>query len=188
MVQIYPDNPVQRLVNTKIPSADVADLHNPILQRVLQLPEFGSGSGCTPQMAGVKLREAFAHIPAPHLAQDVAHAKRWIKEKITAYIDGELIVFLRKPKYVVDVIRIIQYAARLIATLNYIRSLLIKEVELANAWALECDALVSFAAATISPAGLRNQAEQVLIGELDVAAQAIGQQAEENSAHVACLI
>jgi hypothetical protein len=183
----FPKTPVQRLLDTQIPSLNVAQLHNPVLQKVLQIPEFGF-QGCTPQMAGVKLRESFAHIPAPHLVQDVAHAKRWIREKITAYIDGELIVFLRKPKYVLDVIKVIQYAARIIATLRFIEALLNKEVALANAWAAECNALVDFAKATVTPAALRTESENILLGRLDVARAAIDQQIGENGRALACLI
>jgi hypothetical protein len=183
----YPHNPVQRLLDTKIPNINVADLHNPVLAKVLQIPEFG-WRNCTPQMAGVKLRESFAHIPAPTLVQNVGHAKRWIHEKITTYIDGELIVYLRKPKYILDCIRVIQYAARIVATLRWLEALLAKEVALSNAWAAECHAIVDFAKATVTPAGLRNQAEQVLLPELDVAKAAITQQIGENSANIACLI
>jgi hypothetical protein len=187
MPKQYPPHPVQRLLDTQIPSLNVADINNPVLQKMLQLPEFGYHN-CTPQMAGVKLRESFAHIPAPHLAQNVAHAKRWIREKITAYIDGELIVFLRKPKYILDVIKVIQYAARLVATLRFIEAILAKEVALANAWASECREIVDFAKATVSPAGLRNQAEQILVGRLDVAKGAITQQIGENIQALQCSI
>src|ERR1041384_65418 len=183
----YPQNPVQRLLDVQIPDINVAQLHNPVLAKILQLPEFGF-QGCTPQMAGVKLGESFAHIPAPHLVQDVAHAKRWIREKLTADIDGELIVFLRKPKYILEVIRIIQYATRLIATLRFIEALLKKEVALANAWGSECKALVSFAKATVTPAGLRTEAERIVIERLDVAHAAIDQQISENGSNIACLI
>ncbi len=187
MVQQYPPNPVQRLVDTRIPDINVERVNNPVLQKVLQLPEFG-WHNCTPQMAGVKLRDSFEHIPMPHLVEQVGHAKRWIKEKITTYVDGALIYFLRHAKFIIDCLRIIQYAVRLVATLNYIISLINMEIARAQAWANECIALVGFAKRELTPAHLRTEAERVLAAKLDQAAANISQQITENAANVACFI
>jgi len=186
-VTIYKNNPVQRLVDTVIPRGGVANLTNPVLRRLSQIPEFGN-SQCTPQMAGIKLRESFNSIPAPHLIEQVAHAKRWIKEHLISYIDGYLPTILRKVKYAHDVIKIIQYAARIVATLRFLESLLAQEVALANAWARECDLLVNFALQNLSPAGLRSQAEAETKEVLERARQDIAQQIEENLQHLECLI
>lgn len=187
MPKLFPTVPTKRLVDTILPHADVADIRNPVLRRLAQIPEFGNGT-CTPQMAGVKLRESFASVPAPHLVEQIAHAKRWIREKITGYVDGELIVYLRKPKYIMDVIKVIQYAQRTVATLRFLESLLQQEVAMANAWAREANHLVNFTRENLPAEGLRTAAEKELLDTLDVAAGAIEQQIAENGQALTCLI
>lgn len=182
----FPPNPIKRLVDTRIPDINVADVLNPTLLRMPQIPGFGWGANCTPQMAAVKLRESFAHIPAPHLVQNIAHAKRWIKEKITTYVDGALIYFMRHVKFAIDVLKIIQYAVRIVATLNYVISLLNKELALAAAWASECTALVAFAKSELTTGALATESERILAQTLDTATAAISKQVAENSAHLAC--
>jgi hypothetical protein len=138
-------------------------------------------------MAGVKLRESFAHIPAPHLIQDVAHAKSWCVEHVISYIDGEEIVFIRHLKYAVDVIRMLQLFAQMVSTLEFVLALLQKEVSLANAYANEGLLLVAFGRQSLSPAGLRTAAEQAVDSVLSFAANSISQQISETTQAVACL-
>lgn len=182
----FPLAPVKRLVDTHIPNINVADINNPVVQRLLNIPRFGFN--CTPQMAAIKLRSSFAHVPAPHLIQDVAHAKSWITEHLITYIDGQLPDSLRKPKFIIDHKRQIQYAARIVATARLLIAMLSEEIQLANAWANECNALVAFAKAELTPGNLRTEAEQLLANQLDVAAAAISQQIAENTQNLKCLL
>jgi hypothetical protein len=188
MSEIYPQNPVQRFIDTVVPKADIADLSNPILRKLTQLPGFGWHSQCTPQMAGVKLRESFGHISAPTLVQHVANAKRQADQAIIELVDGELPVWLRKPKYIYDVAKMIQLMEQIVATLNFLISVLRQEVALANAWANEGLLFVNYIQQSISPPALRVQAETELLAVLGVATSAITQQINENNASLACLI
>src|SRR5580693_6890610 len=60
-VQIYPQNPTARFVDSVVPQGSVAAMANPVVQKLIQLAQLPF-SGCTPQNAGIKLRESFAHI------------------------------------------------------------------------------------------------------------------------------
>jgi hypothetical protein len=174
------------MVDTHIPNINVADATNPVVQHLLNVPRFGFN--CTPQMAAIKLRSSFAHVPAPHLIQDVAHAKSWITEQLITYIDGQLPDWLRKPKFIYDHKRQIQYAARIVATARLLIAMLNQEVALANAWANECSALVGFAKTELTTGNLRTEAESLLANQLDVAQAAINQQIEENTQNLKCLL
>ncbi|MEW6209821.1 MAG: hypothetical protein AB1631_15765 [Acidobacteriota bacterium] len=187
MAKIFPQAPIQRLVNTHIPDGLNGNITNPLVSRLHQIPGFGNEQ-CTPQMAGIKLRESFASVPAPALIEHCAHAKRWVKEHITSYIDGKLPTIIRKFKYAADIIKIIRYIARVVATLNFLVSLLRKELALALAWAQEMDAFIEFAESNLTPAGLRTQAEQETAAGLARARQSIARKVQESTQSLACLI
>ncbi|HKV39583.1 MAG TPA: hypothetical protein VJX67_10245 [Blastocatellia bacterium] len=187
-VKQFPTGPIQRLQNLPIPRADVADFSNPVVLKLIQVATFGWSPSCSPSRAGQKINTAFGHVSQPHLIEHVAHCKARVEEHIETYIDGELPVWLRKPKYVLDVARVIQKMIQIVATYNYYRSLLVQEVALANAWAGECDALVGLAQATMTPAGLRTASEQALVPVLNRATADISQQIQENGSSTSCLI
>src|SRR5689334_16864400 len=102
MSKTFPPDPVHRLQNTIVPDALTSGISNPLVRRLSQIPGFGNET-CTPQAAAIKLRESFDSIPAPALIEHCAHAKRWVREHITAYIDGKLPTAIRKFKYAADV-------------------------------------------------------------------------------------
>ena len=187
-VTIFPTSPVQRLQNLPIPQANVADFSNPVVLKLIQVATFGWNPSCTPTRAGKKINSAFGHVSQVNLMEHVAHAKARNEEHAIQYIDGELPVWLRKPKYILDVARVIQKMEQIVATYNYYRALFEQEVALANAWAGECNALVGLAQATMTPAGLQTEAERVLVPVLNKAAQDIAQQIQESNTSKSCVI
>lgn len=187
MGKVLKENPVRRLQNNIVPDLSGAQITNPIVRRLMQIPGFGNGT-CTPQMAGIKLRESFASIPAPTMIQNIAHAKRWVHEHIITYVDGFLPTIIRKFKYLADLKKLIQLVARIVATLRFLQALVQREVALANAWARECVALIDFAERTLTPAGLQTEAESEMVTIFNRAKASINQQVSENNENVACLI
>lgn len=174
--------------DTVLPKLDVADFANPAVLRLIQIATFGWNGACTPQHAGKKKNSSYSHSSNPTLMEHVAHSKARIEEAIITYVDGELPVWLRKPKFIVDVANVIKKLEQIVGTFNYYKALLEQEVALANAWAGECQALVNFAASTVTPEGLRTAAEEVALPLLNHAIQDIGQQIQENIQSVGCLI
>lgn len=187
MTTIYPTDPVRRLLDTVIPRTSAAVMNNPVLQALPQLAEFG-WRGCTPQHRNLKMRQSFGHIGNMQLLEHIAHAKRFIKEHVQAYIDGKLPTLIRKFKYAANVLKMLRYIIRLVATLNYLQQLVAHEIALANAWANENLLHIDYALNQITPAGLRTAAETELVATLNRAKQKIVQQINENNATVACLI
>lgn len=186
-VKIFPDSPVQRLVDTVIPRASIASVTNPILQKLPQIAEFG-WANCTPQHRNLKLRETFASVGNAQLVEHIGHAKRFIKEHIQAYIDGKLPTIIRKLKYAADVLKIVRYIVRIVATLTYLENLIRREIALANQWANENILLIEYAINQITPPGLRTAAEAKLVETLMRAKQDIQRQINENNQMPACLI
>src|SRR5260370_21436072 len=105
---LYPPAPVRRLGDLELPPGFSVDVLNQGFIPLPQIPGFGWHS-CVPRHSGRKLQEAVDGVPKWHLLQHVAHAKRWVIEHIVTYLDGKLPVFLRKPKFVYDEIKIVQY-------------------------------------------------------------------------------
>jgi hypothetical protein len=134
------------------------------------------------------MRETFGYIGNMQLLEHIAHAKRFIKEHVQAYIDGKLPTVIRKFKYAADVLRIVRYMVRLVATLNFLEQLVAHEIALANQWANENLLHIDYAINQLTPAGLRTAAEQELAATLERAKQKIQQQINENNATLACLI
>jgi hypothetical protein len=187
MSEIYPANPVIRLLDTVVPKANVADQTNPVVAKLAQLPGFGWHT-CTPQHAGQKLRSSLSHISVPTLVQHVANAKRQADQALIELIDGELPVWLRAPKYVYDVERMIQLMEQIVATFNFLAAILKQEIALANAFCAEGIAFANYIKSTLAPDSLRIQAERELSTAMDVAVTSINQQINENNASIACLI
>jgi hypothetical protein len=187
MVQIYPTAPVRRLLDTVIPRTSSAVMNNPFLNALRQIPEFG-WNGCTPQHKNLKMRQSFGHIGNVQLLEQIAHAKRFIKEHIQAYIDGFLPTFIRKIKYALDKLKLIRYIIRLVATINHLQQLISQEIALANQWATENLLHIDYALSQITPAGLRTTAEEELVGTLNRAKDKISQQIAENTSTLTCLI
>lgn len=185
--KIYPTQPVKRLLDTIIPRTSSAVMNNPVLKALPQIVEFGWHT-CTPQHRNLKMRQTFGHIGNANLLEHIAHAKRFIKEHVQAYIDGKLPTLIRKFKYAADVLKIVRYMVRLVATINYLQQLIAHEIALANRWAGENLLHIEYAINQITPAGLRTAAEQELVAMLNKSKQKIQQQINENNATLACLI
>jgi hypothetical protein len=185
--KIYPNNPVQRLMDTIVPRTLEEKITNPVLNKLPQIAEFG-WANCTPQHRNWKVRETFGDIGAAQLVEQIGHAKRFIKEHIVAYIDGYLPTFIRRVKYALDVVKIIRYAVRIVATLNFLESVIRREIALANQWAAENIAHINYALSQVTPAGLRTAAEEAKVLVLERAKQSIQQQINENPQMTACLI
>jgi 2-polyprenyl-3-methyl-5-hydroxy-6-metoxy-1,4-benzoquinol methylase len=162
-------------------------MNNPVLRALPQIDQFG-WANCTPQHRNLKMRQTFGHIGNMQLLEHIAHAKKFIKEHIQAYIDGKLPTVIRKVKYAADVLKLLKYLIRLVATLNYLANLIAHEVALANQWAQENLLHIDFALSQITPAGLRTAAEAELVTTLNRAKQKIQQQINENGATLECLI
>jgi hypothetical protein len=158
-----------------------------LLSNLPQIPEFG-WHNCIPKDAGRRLKEHADGTNKYHLLECVAQAKRWIHEHIITYIDGKLPVFIRKFKFAYDVIKVMQYAARIVATAAFLQSLIRKEVALANAYLTDAQALLDFAEATLSPAGLRTQAELEMIRIWNIARNDIQMQINQNNESIQCLL
>lgn len=187
MAKIYPTAPVRRLLDTVVPRTSSAVMNNPLVTVLRQLDEFG-WRNCTPQHRNLKMRQSFGHIGNMQLLEHIAHAKRFIKEHVQAYVDGFLPTFIRKVKYALDKLKIVKYMVRLVATLNHLAKLIANEIALANLWAQENLLHIEYGINQVTPEGLRTAAEQELVGTLIRAQQKIIQQINENNATLACLV
>lgn len=187
-VQIYPQQPVSRLQDTVLPKLEVANFVNPTVLSLLQIATFGWNASCTPKQTGKKKNSTYAAISHPSLMEHVAHAKANADQYIINLVDGQLPVWLRKPKFFHDAAVVIQDMERIVGTFNYYKAILEKDVALANAWGSECQTLLDYAQASITPAGIRTAAEEVLIPILTSAASDVSKQIEENKQSVTCLI
>lgn len=186
-VKIFPQTAKQRLQDVQIPLADVERVLNQHLPQLPQVPEFGWG-GCRPTDAGRRLKSALDGQHKFNLLQNIAHAKRRIVENVRQYIDGELIVWIRKFKYALNVIKVLQYIQRLVATANFYRSLIRQEIEVANHYCREGIALIEFAESNLTPANLRTQAERELADVWTQIKADCNLQINENNASKECLI
>jgi hypothetical protein len=186
-VQIYPQNPTARFIDSVVPQGSVAPMANPIVQKLIQLAQLPF-SGCTPQNAGIKLRESFAHINPNSLLQHIAQAERWVIEHVISYISGEMPVWLRAPAWAIKALLIIQYALQLVANLLYLASILAHEVALMDAFIGESLLFASHIASTITSGGLRTRWETDLVQTIATAQAAANQAANEKHANQACLI
>ncbi|MGH9821735.1 MAG: hypothetical protein ACREDR_00530 [Blastocatellia bacterium] len=185
---IFHDGQVTRFMDAVFPSSIIAQHTNPILSKLPQFVEFGSGNGCTPQHFGMALRNSLADTNAPDLLEHAAHAKKWLDDALIQYIDGELPVWLRAPKFAVDAVKALQWAARVIATVKFLIQLLQQEIEEANHFINRSMALVQFAQSTISPEGLRTAAERDLVTIFAQAVTDLQQQQQQNQQTLQCLI
>lgn len=187
MPKQYPVPARIRLQLIEKPLIDVAVAANKVLEKLPQVPELGWKS-CIPRDAGRRLKEHLNGIQKYAILEHIAHAKRRIEENIIQYIDGELPVWLRAPKYAYNALKKIQYALRIVATAFFLKSLLEEEVALANHYCEEGIALIEFAEATLTPAGLRTQAEQELAIVWIKARADLQSQIAQNGDSLSCLI
>ncbi len=185
--KIFKTQPMHRLVDNPIPNLSIADSKMPRLPRPIQNPEMGWNSQCTPTRAGRKINEYIDGQFKFNLLQNIAHAKRWIKEKIRGYIDGFLPTWLRKIKYKIDAVKLGIYIRRLVATYNFWRSVVNKEVDLANNHIGQCKAIINYGKQTLSPSGLRAEFENEIAEIWNNALSDLDKQTEENN-QSRCLI
>lgn len=186
-VKVYPPTAKQRLMDTVVPLANVERATNKVLAAIPQVPGIGWGN-CVPKDAGRRLKEHLDGQSKYSLMEHIGHAKRRCIENVTQYIDGKLPVWIRRVKYELDRIKVLQYAAQLVGTAKFLRSLLQKEVELANHYCNEGIAIVNFAESNLTPAGLRTQAEHEVAAVLQQARADLESQIEQNNASLECLI
>lgn len=187
MPKQFPIPAKQRLQDTRIPSIDVSDPLHPALQKVPQIPGFGYAN-CTPQDMGRKLQQSMDGVNKHSLMQNVAHAKRWVREKVTAYVDGYLPTWLRRPKYVADVARLIQYFRGAVATARFLESLRAQEIAGANHYIDEANAMITLAESTLTPEGQMTAAERELATVLRQAKTDLGKQGAENQSELRCYL
>lgn len=185
---VYKQPPVHRLVDHKVPSINISNSLNPTLPFLRQLPELGWHNPCTPTRAGRKLNEFVDGQGKFNLLQDAAHLKRWVIEHVKTYIEGKLPVWIRAPKFALDVIKLIRYIQRIVATVLFYKSILNKETELANHYIGESIALIDFAESTLSPPSLRTEAEREVLLIWNQARQELGRQVNENNQARSCVI
>lgn len=184
---IYYDEQVRRLMDVIRPDKILGQHRNPVLDKIPQIATWGWG-GCTPQHKGIALRESLAHINAPDLLQHAAQAKRWIQEKIIAYVDGKLPYWLRAPKYILDVIKVIQHAAQVVATVKFLISIIEKEIALADSFIDLGEALLNYAINTRPSGELETLADREVKQVFGRIMQDIQQQRGMNSSTLTCLI
>jgi hypothetical protein len=186
-VQIFPPSARQRLQDTIIPLAHVEQAINKTLASWPQVPELG-WRNCVPKDAGRRLKEHVDGQTCYDLLEHIAHAKRRVKENLTQYLDGKLPIQIRRVKYELDKVKVLQYARRFAATAVLLKSILEKEVELANAYLNQGEAIVSWAESNLTPAGLRTQAEQTVAEVWERVKQDLAMQKDQNSQSLQCLI
>lgn len=187
MSHIYYPDQIRRLMDVVLPEGIISEHRNPVLDKLRQLPEFG-WHNCTPQDLGQALMESFDAVNSFSLLEHAANAKRWIEEHIKAYILSKLPWIIRKIKIPIDVIKIIQFTARIVATVKFLISLIQKAIALANKFIDEGLALIAFAKTSLGPSGLRTQAEKQFDLILDRAVEDLNKQLGFNGQTTQCLI
>jgi hypothetical protein len=186
-LQLFPEVPTQRLMDTLLPDLNVAKITNPVLEVLPQLPGMGWAS-CAPQHRNLKLRQAFGGAENTVLLEHIAHAKRFIQEHIKAYVDGFLPTILRKIKYAIDKVKIVKYFFQLLATLSYLENLIRQEIAMALNWANRNIAVLNYLATQITPGALATAAEQTLRTTRERVQADIAQQITENGQMLSCLV
>lgn len=186
-VKVFPQQARQRLQDTTIPFAHVERAINKVLPSWPQVPELG-WRNCVPKDAGRRLKEHADGQTAYDLLEHIAHAKRRVKENLTQYLDGKLPIWIRRAKYELDKVKALQYARRFAATAVLLRSILEKEVELANAYLHEGELMIDFGRKNLTPAGLRTQAEEEVSAIWDQVLLDLASQKDQNAASLTCLI
>jgi len=184
---LFPPAPVRRLGDLQLPSGANIDCINRLFIPLPQIPGFG-WAGCTPRHSGRKLQEAVNGQTKWDLMQEVAHLKRWIIEHVTSYVDGELPYWPRAAKYAMDVIKVLMYIERVVATANFYLSLLAQEYAWAARNIAEANALLAFGQSLLTPQGLRTAAEIELAAVWLQASKDLARQASQNAADKSCLL
>jgi hypothetical protein len=185
--KVFKSAPKHHLVDNPLPNLSILDAKMPHLPWMLQNPEMGWNASCVPTRAGRKVNEFVDGQGKFHLVQNIAHAKRWITEKVRGYIDGYLPTWLRRPKYALDVIKLLRYIRRLVATYNFWQAVVNKEIDLANNYIAQCQAVINYGKTTLSPASLRSEFENEIAEIWDNAINDLNKQVEENN-RSRCLI
>jgi hypothetical protein len=184
---LFPASPVRRLGDLGLPSGVNIDCLNRSFIPLPQIPGFG-WAGCTPRHSGRKLQEAINGQTKWDLMQQIAHVKRWVIEHVTSYIDGELPYWPRAAKYAMDVIKVLVYIEQVVATANFLLSLIAQEYAFMARNIAEANALISYTQALLTPANLQTAAERELASVLASALNDLAKQASQNAADRACLL
>ncbi|HEY6329485.1 MAG TPA: hypothetical protein VI756_09105 [Blastocatellia bacterium] len=184
---LFPTSPVRRLGDLGLPSGVNIDCINRLFIPLPQIPGFG-WAGCTPRHSGRKLQEAVNGQTKWDLMQEIAHVKRWVIEHVTSYIDGELPWLPRQAKYALDAIRILIYIEQVVATANFLLSLIAQEYAFAARNIAEANALLAYGQALLTPQGLQTAAERELAAVWAQAAKDLARQASQNAGDRACLL
>jgi hypothetical protein len=186
-VQIFPPAARQRLQDTVVPLAHVEQAINKTLASWPQVPELG-WRNCVPKDAGRRLKDHVDGQTVYDLLEHIAHAKRRVQENLTQYLDGKLPIHIRRVKYELDKVKVLQYARRFAATAVLLKSIVEKEVELANGWLNQGEAIVNFAQSNLTPAGLRTQAEETVALVWQQVQADLTMQKSQNAQSLQCLI
>ncbi len=185
--RIYFKPQVRRLMDNILPSNILAQHRNPVLNKLPQFIDFG-WNNCTPQSAGMALRNSLADVNPHELLEHAAQAKRWVVETTTIYIDGQLPDMVRPAKFVKDLAEVIQFIAQVVATVNFLITIIEEAVALANNYIDQGERLVQFAKATLSLGELKTQADRELDHILDRALEDLALQRQMNGQSLQCLI
>jgi hypothetical protein len=157
--KLFKKNPKHRLIDHPLPDLAVLDSKNPLVPFMRQNPEMGWDHQCVPTRAGRKVNEFIDGQGKFNLVQDIAHAKRWIEEQVRDKITCYLPTWLRKPKLAVEVIKILRYIRRLVATYRFWKAVVDKEVAQANHHIEQCNMIIDHAESTLSAAADRAEWE-----------------------------
>jgi hypothetical protein len=180
-------NPRHRLVPSELPEIDVTRSLNPQVPFPVQIDEFGWGRPCAPSRAGRKMEDLIDGQKKYQLIQHVSHVKRVVMEKVRQYVDGYLPTLIRKVKYAADLVRMLRWFYRAVATMRYYQGLANKSVALANHYIGQSKMLIAFGESTITQGALKTIWETELEECWATAKAELTRQANENNQSNNCI-
>ena len=168
--KVFKPTPKHRLIDhNPLPDLATLDSLNPQLPFLKQNPNFGWNAACTPTRAGRKVNDFVDGQRKLSLVQHIAHARMWVQQQISDMITCYLPTFIRKIKLSVKVIQLGRKLRQLVATYNFWRTVIEKEIAFANHYINQSNAVIGYAKSNLSPAALRAEWENEVAEILDQA-------------------